>query len=218
MQVDVEQNKGSERSTTPPGIWTKRLVVSLTVLVWIVLAGLLLWLIGRIAQAVLLLAIGALLAYTIYPLVKWLQRFIPRALAVTVVYLIVLAAISLLIYFVAITFIEQARSLIQYVQGVINGDRTNQLQPIFDALQQFGVTQEQLKQFGQQILSQLESVVGNILPVVSNVFSIFLNTVLVAMLSIYFLFSGPRATTWLKTKTPASQRKRINFVLDTLST
>jgi predicted PurR-regulated permease PerM len=218
MQVDVQQNKEPDRSTPPLSMWTKRLVISLTVLVWIVLAGLLLWFVGRVAQAALLLAIGALLAYTIYPLVKWLQRFIPRPLAVTVVYLLVLSAIILLAYFVVITFIEQARSLIQYIQGVVNGDRTNQLQPVFDALQQVGVTQQQLQQFGQQVLGQLEGVVGNIIPVISNVFSIFLNTVLVAMLSIYFLFSGPRATNWLKTKTPASQRQRINFLLDTLAT
>ncbi len=217
MQIDFQQNKEPDRSKTQMSMWTKRLVISLTILVWVVLTGLLLWLIGRVAQAVLLLAIGALLAYTIYPLVKWLQRFIPRPLAVAVVYLIVLVAISLLIYFVVITFIEQARSLIQYIQGVVNGDRTNQLQPVFDTLRQFGVTERQLQQFGEQVLGQLENVVGNIVPVVSNVFSVFLNTVLVAMLSIYFLFSGPRATNWLRTKTPAGQRERIHFVLDTLA-
>jgi hypothetical protein len=65
MQTDVQRKEEQKTDTTPLAIWTKRLVISLTILVWIVLAGLFFWLIGRVAQAMLLLAIGALLAYTI---------------------------------------------------------------------------------------------------------------------------------------------------------
>ncbi|MFL5707145.1 MAG: AI-2E family transporter [Ktedonobacteraceae bacterium] len=218
MQTDVQRKEEQKTDTTPLAIWTKRLVISLTILVWIVLAGLFFWLIGRVAQAMLLLAIGALLAYTIYPLVKLLQRVLPRPLAIAVVYLLVLGVLSILVYFVIITFIDQVTSLIQFIRSLINGSRTSQLQPVFDTLRQFGVSQQQLRAFGQQILGQLQSVVGNVIPVVTNVFNVFLNTVLVAMLSIYFLLSGPRATHWLKTKTPVSQRPRIQFLLDTLAT
>jgi predicted PurR-regulated permease PerM len=218
MQTDVQRKEEQKTDTTPLVIWTKRLVISLTILVWIVLAGLFFWLIGRVAQAMLLLAIGALLAYTIYPLVKLLQRVLPRPLAIAVVYLLVLGVLSILVYLVIITFIDQVTSLIQFIRSLINGNRTSQLQPVFDTLRQFGVSQQQLRDFGQQILGQLQSVVGNVIPVVTNVFNVFLNTVLVAMLSIYFLLSGPRAIHWLKTNTPASQRPRIQFLLDTLAT
>ncbi len=170
------------------------------------------------AQAFLLVAIGALLAYTIYPLVTLLQRSMPRPLAIAIVYLLFLGALSALIYFVIVTFVDQATSLTQYIRGVINGDRTNQLQPILDTLKQFGVTQQQLRDLGQQLLGQLQGVIRNVVPVVTNVFNVFLNTILVAMLSIYFLLSGPRAVHWLRTKTPASQRKNVRFVLDTLGT
>ena len=218
MPIDVPQKDEAKELATPLAAWTKRLVISLTLLVWIVLVGILFWLIGRVAQALLLLAIGALLAYTIYPLVKLLQRVLPRSLAITVVYLLVLGALSVLVYFVTLTFVDQVTSLIQYVRGIINGSKTNQLQPVLDTLQQFGVTQQQLRDLGQQVLGQLQGVVRNVVPVVSNVFNVFLNTILVAMLSIYFLLSGPRATKWLRTKSPESQRHNVNFVLDTLVT
>lgn len=218
METDKPQDEKSELDSTPLAIWTRRLIISVTVLVWIVLLGVFFWLIGRVAQAVLLLAIGAILAFTIYPLVKLLQRVLPRPLAITIVYLLVLGLISVLVYFAVVTLIEQMTSLIQYIRSVINGSRTNQLQPVLDALKQLGISQEQLRTFGQQVLGQLQGVVSNVVPVITNVFNVFLNTVLVAMLSIYFLLSGPRAAKWLRTKTPASQRPRIHFLLDTLAT
>ncbi len=216
MQTKVHSNAKPTTDTTPLARWIKWLVISLTLLVWVVLLGAVFWLVGRVGQALLLLAIGAVLAYTIYPLVKQVQRILPRPLAIALVYLLVLVLLSVLVYFVVVTVIDQMTSLIGYIQAVLNGDRTNQWQPILATLEQFGVTQEQLRTFGEQLLGQLESVVRNIVPVLSNVFNVFLNTVLVAMLSIYFLLSGPRAMNWLRTKTPSSQHPRIHFVLDTL--
>lgn len=78
MQTDVQRKEEQKPETSPLSTWTKRLVISLTILVWIVLTGAFFWLLGRVAQAALLLAIGALLAYTIYPFVKLLQRLLPR--------------------------------------------------------------------------------------------------------------------------------------------
>ncbi len=218
MQTDVRRKEVQKTEATPLATWTQRLVIALTILVWIVLAGVFLWLLGRVAQAALLLAIGAVLAYTIYPFVKLLQRFLPRPLAIAVVYLLVLGVLSMLVYVVIITFLDQVTSLIQFIRSLLNGSKTSQLQPIFETLRQFGVSQQQVRDVGQQLLGQLQSVVGSVIPVVTNVFNVFLNTVLVAMLSIYFLLSGPRATQWLRTKTPASQRPRIQFLLETFAT
>lgn len=124
----------------------------------------------------------------------------------------------MLVYVVIITFLEQVPSLIQFLRSLLNGSRTRQLQPILETLKQFGVSQQQVRDVGQQSLGQVQSVVGNVILVVTNVFNVFLNTVLVATLSIYFLLSGPRTTQWLKTKTPASQRPRMQFLLETLAT
>jgi predicted PurR-regulated permease PerM len=218
MRQDVSQHEQAKASTSPLTVWTQRLVISLTLLVWIILAGILFWLIGRTAQAFLLLAIGALLAYTMYPLVRLLQRIMPHPFAIAIVYITILGALSALVYFVIVTFMDQVISLIQYIQGLINGRNTYQLQPILDTLKQFGISQSLLRDFGQQILGQLQGIVSNVVPAITNVFNVFLNTILAAILSVYFLLSGPRATTWLRTQTPSGPRKHIVFVLDTLAT
>ena len=212
------QTNVSPPATTPTSTWLRRLIITLTLLAWIALAFVVAWLIGRVAQALLLLAIGALLAYVVYPLVRWLEHVMPRLLAVILVYLLVLIGLGILLYFVATTVIEQINSLIHYVQSLISAppNGSSQVQPILDALQRIGISQDQLRSLGQQILGQLQGLVANVVPFVSNVLSILLNTFLTAILSIYFLFTGPKITQWLRQKTPVRQREQINFLLDTM--
>lgn len=90
------------------------------------------------------------------------------------------------------------------------------MQPILDAFQRVGISQDQLKAFGQQLLGQLQGVLTNVLPVVSNVFTVLLNTFLAAMLSIYFLFTGPKITQWLRQRTPLRQRDQSVVGFDSM--
>jgi predicted PurR-regulated permease PerM len=114
------QTNASPPAMTPTATWLRRLLITLTLLAWFALAFVVVWLIGRVAQALLLLALGALLAYVVYPLVRLLERVMPRFLAVILVYLLVLGGPGILLYFVATTVIEQLNSLIHYVQSLIN--------------------------------------------------------------------------------------------------
>src|SRR5438094_10227349 len=91
----------SPPAPTPTSTWLRRLIISLTLLAWIARAFVLVWLIGRVAQALLLLAIGALLAYVLYPLVRFLQHVMPRFLALISAYLLMLSGLGILLYFVA---------------------------------------------------------------------------------------------------------------------
>lgn len=210
------QDNPLRSDTTPTSLWVRRLVITFTILGWFALAYVIFWLLGKVGQALILLAIGALLAYVIYPLVALLQRVMPRPLAVVVVYLLVFGAIGFLLYLVGTTIIAQLRSLIQYVQSLINSNGSNsQVQPILNALQQVGISETQLRSFGQQLLGQLQGLLSNAIPVVTNVFNVLLNTFLTAMLSIYFIFTGPKVTLWLRQKTPLNQRQHMNFLLDT---
>ena len=212
----------TQPNTSPPPItrtstWLRRLIITLTLLGWTTLAFVAVWLIGRVAEALLLLAIGALLAYILYPLVRLFQRVMPRLLAVILVYLLVLIALAVLLYLVVTTAIQQLDSLIRYVQSLINSpDHGNsRVQPILDVLARVGITQSTLKSFGQQLLGQLQGLVSQVVPFISNVFSVVLNTFLTAILSIYFIFSGPKIIQWLRQKTPVRQREQITFLLTT---
>src|SRR6185312_1861834 len=117
-------NQQENESLTP---WLKRLVVSLTFLVWLILIGIVLWMLGHVSTALVLLAIAATIATVAYPLVNWLERKIPRPLAVAIVYTLVFCVFGGLLYFLINTIINQVLSLIQYIQSLINSRGNNQI-------------------------------------------------------------------------------------------
>jgi predicted PurR-regulated permease PerM len=197
--------------------WVNWLVISATLLIWVILAGILFWVFGQISRALILFAIAALFAYALYPLVKLLQRILPRPFAIAIVYLLVLTALMFLLYMVINTIVHQLTSLIQFVESYLNGSKSNEVQGIVDTLGRFGITQQQLASSGQQLVAQLQGATRNVVPVVSNVFSLVFNTILVALLSIYLLFSGPRTVSWLHTNAPVNQRGRVRSLIETVS-
>jgi len=171
---------------------------------------------GHVSTALVLLAIAATIATVAYPLVNWLERKIPRPLAVAIVYTLVFCVLGGLLYFLINTIINQVLSLIQYIQSLINSRGNNRINPILDTLRQFGISQNELRLLGQNLIGQLRGILNNIVPFVSNIFNVILNVVLVALLSIYFLVAGPRITHWLRHNTPERLRGGTNFLLNTL--
>jgi len=160
----------------------------------------------------LLLAIAALLAYALVPAVKLLERVMPRFLAMLIVYLIVLSALSLLLYSIARTAIHQAIELRDFLTPRGNG----QLAPIMQTLQSYGITQDQINAARQLLVGHLESVANGALPVLKGIFEGVVDLIVVAMLSIYLLLDGSRVVRWLRANAPLLQRERVQFFLDTL--
>jgi predicted membrane-bound mannosyltransferase len=65
----VNQHEPSQRDTIAAGVWTRRLVIPLTILAAITLARVVLWGAGHIIASLLIFAIAALIADTIVPAV-----------------------------------------------------------------------------------------------------------------------------------------------------
>ena len=78
--------------------WMRRLIIALTILAWLAISAVVLAVVGHIIGTLILLIAAGLLAYTIYPLVLLLQRFMPRTLAIVVVYIVALSALAFLLY------------------------------------------------------------------------------------------------------------------------
>ena len=87
--------------------WMRRVGLPLAMLAWTAVALLILWLAGHVIQTLLLLTFAALLAYALAPAVKLLERVMPRFLAILLVYLVVLGALSALLYLIVRTAIVQ---------------------------------------------------------------------------------------------------------------
>src|SRR5579864_4921146 len=99
--------------------WIRRIGLPLAILAWKGVALLLLWLAGHVVQSLLLLTVAALLAYALAPAVKLLERVMPRVLAILIVYLLILGALSTLLYLIVSTAIAQFVSLSDYVRFLL---------------------------------------------------------------------------------------------------
>ena len=166
-------------------------------------------------RSILVVIVAALLAFALTPAVKLLQRFMPRILAVFIVYLVVLGGISLVLYEIVSTTIGQISSLATSIQGLLT-TQGQQQPPLLQFFQRFGITSEQLRGLEQLIEQQATGIVGGALPLLSGIADFMLNILVVAILSIYLVLDGGRAVNWLRSNAPVMQREHIHFFLDTL--
>src|ERR1700682_782480 len=91
------------RKTATTVAWTRRLIISLTFLAWLALIIVVFNVLGYVTAALVILVMAALIAYAVVPLVGFFQRIMPRALAILIVYLIILGLIVFLFYLLVIT-------------------------------------------------------------------------------------------------------------------
>ena len=202
------------RAEAPTTVWARRRDIPIAILAWTALAAVILWAASHIASTLLLLVLAALLAYALAPGVKLLERVMPRFLAILIMYIVVLGVVSLLIYFVVSTAIQQVGTLSTFVQYWLTPQHNGQLTPLEQFLQSFGISQSQIVSARNQIISSVEGVASSTIPLLTGFFSFLLDVVVVAVLSIYFLIDGSRITTWFRTNMP--QAAQSNFLLDTL--
>ncbi len=201
------------RAEAPTSQWARRRDIPIAILAWIVLVGVILWGAGHIASTILLLIIAALLAYALAPGVKLLERIMPRFLAILIMYIVVLGAVSLLIYFIISTAIQQVGTLSTFVKYWLTPKSNGQVTPLEQTLQSFGISQSQVTSARDQIIARIEGIAGSTVPLLTGFFSFLLDVVVVAVLSIYFLIDGARMTRWFRTNMP--QAAQSNFLLDT---
>ena len=202
------------RAEASTSVWARRRDIPIALLAWTALAAVVLWGAGHIARTLLLLVLAALLAYALAPGVKLLERVMPRFLAILIMYIVVLGVVSLLIYFVVSTAIQQVGTLSTFVQYWLTPKSNGQLTPLEQFLQSFGISQSQIVSARNQIIASIEGIASSTIPLLTGFFSFLLDVVVVAVLSIYFLIDGDRITTWFRTNMP--QAAQANFLLDTL--
>src|SRR5438477_8599207 len=95
--------------------WTRRRDIPLAILAWIAVVVVVLWGAGHIIRSLLVLTVAAFLAFALIPAVKFFQRGMPRPVAILVVYLVVLTGISLLLYLIVSTAVQEVTQLANYM-------------------------------------------------------------------------------------------------------
>jgi len=205
-------------STDPPvsnSIWTRRLLIALTIVAWIAIVCFVFFLIWLVGESFILVLIGGLLAYIIYPFVLLFQRIMPRPLAIFLVYIILLVALTVLVYLVGVSFVQQLVALIDIITHLLSPAGQLQLRPFLDVLQQIGISKEVFTGFGSVLVVQLHGLLSGALPFVGGVFTWIIFAITIATLSVYFILDGSRILKWLRVRTPRKYRDAIGFLVTT---
>lgn len=216
----LSQHISAPQHSTSTSLWTRRLIILLTILAAIGVAILLGWGASYIVTALLIFIVASLIAYAIIPVVDLFQRVMPRALAIVAVYVIVLGLLGLILYFIIKTMVTQLSTLAQSIAVLLQPGKDGQASPLVKILNDIGISNGQIQNVASQLSSQLTSlagtVAGGILPILGGVASSLVNMLLTVVISIYLLVDGARAIKWLRNRTPISQRGHINSIISVL--
>lgn len=219
MSMNARARSNSKRPADPTAVvakWIPRFGLPLAILAWTAVTLLILWLAGHVIHTLLLLVFAALLAYSLAPAAKFLERVMPRVLAILVVYVIVLGALGVLIFVIVSAAVEQVSSLSDYVRFLLTPSSTGQVTPFEQAWRSVGISASQVTQARDVVVTNMQGLTGSVLPLLTGVVSALLDIVLVAVLSIYLLLDGSRLSGWLRGNMPSVQQGSVSFFLDTL--
>jgi predicted PurR-regulated permease PerM len=208
-------DKTNSHLTTDSAKWSRRRDIPLTILGWVAVIMVSFWVISHIAHSIIMLIIGALFAYALVPAVRFLDKYIPRFLALILVYVGVLFFLGIVTYSITATAIEQFVSLSNYVAILLGPKGSQTIAPYMETLKHIGITSNQMEQIRQQLTVQVEHISNSIIPFLSSFFSSLFDLLLVAVISIYLLIDGEKLKVWLKKNVPNENQGDLHFVLNT---
>lgn len=193
--------------------WARRRDIALTVLVWLVIAVAAIWAAAYVIRAILILIVAALLAYALMPAVVFLTRWVPRWVALIVVYLAFMSVIGALSYLIVATAAQQIAALGHQVAVLMTPEHGG-ASPLVQQLEQLGIPRAQIDSAFAQISAQSKVLAAGLVPFLEGFFNGVLDAVLVTVLSIYLLVDGERLIHWLRTSAPIKHRPRVTFVIE----
>jgi predicted PurR-regulated permease PerM len=193
----------------------RALLLPMTILAWLAVLVVAAWLLGHVARALLILVLATLVAFALGPVVGLFERFMPRAAAVALAYVLAFGLIFVLLGAVVASAATEITNLVNRLP--VYAREAQALQPqILRLVSRFGVTQDQLNQAQMSILNNLQSIGTRVAQdtflVVTSLLGALVDAVLVLILSIYLMSSGPRLVHWLREQAPTSQRRRANLL------
>jgi predicted PurR-regulated permease PerM len=201
--------------TTASRRWATRRDVAIAALVWVIIIVGIIWAASHVMRSILIVVVAGLLAYALMPAVAFLTRFVPRWLAILVVYLAFVSVIGALGYLVVTSAIDQISALSKQVSGLITS-KPGATAPIVSRLEKLGITQAQITAASDQLLAQTQVVAASVVPFLEGFFNGMLDAILVTVLSIYLLVDGERVIQWVRQSAPVKHRPRVTFAVLTL--
>jgi predicted PurR-regulated permease PerM len=196
--------------------WARTRDIVLTILGWIAILFVAFEAAGHLIGTLLVVAIAALVAYALSPLVALLRRWMPWPLAITIVYLVFVGVLAALFSLIIDTAIQQVGPLSTRIQLLLTAGQTGN-SPLIDFLHQLGISDAQINTARDALLGQLTGAARDVVGVVTGVAGGIVNVVVTLIISVYFVANGPRVGMWLRIGLPIRARPRAVFMLDTVN-
>ena len=105
-----DDDRGNATTAMSANEWARRRDTILTIVLWTLAVGMVFWLLSHVGRVILLLVISGLIAFALAPLTKLLSRFLPRPLAIILVYCVMLGALGGLGYLVVSAALSEGAS------------------------------------------------------------------------------------------------------------
>jgi predicted PurR-regulated permease PerM len=201
-----------------PGQWrlVRALLLPLTILSWLAVVVLVGWLMSHLARALLMLALAAIIAYAITPLVNLLSSRVHRPVALAISYILIFAVLFGFLSFIVVTAAGQVTVLIHNLPGYFQN--AQKLEPRGLALlSPFGVGMTQLNDLRNTLIHQAQTfgaqAAGSALGTVQAVFGGLVDAILVLILSVYLTANGPRIREWIRDHGAIGRGERVESVV-----
>src|SRR5215470_2636951 len=159
------------RGSPPTSLWQRRLIIALTILSWLAIATAIILGIGKILTPLVLIGFSALLAYLIYPMVRFFGHHMPRILAIFVSLLLLLVVMGVVIFFIVAAAVQQFGLLINTLQKIIqHPEKYPQVMAVEDKLNSLGIAKSQIQFSSQDITRYLGMAISGIVPILGDIF------------------------------------------------
>jgi len=194
--------------------WTRTLTILLTVLVAVVLTAFALWVVSHFIGDVLILFIAAIVAYLLTPVVAALQRRtgVPRPLAISLVYVVLIAVLVGLGFALIPSLAAQVRLLQAHLPDLLHelGKRSASLTQFLHAR---GVTLPTNNASGV-INDAGPGVLGGVLNLAASLWTVLFDGFLVLVIAFYLLNDSAAIIQFLKSLAPRRYAAASAFALE----
>jgi predicted PurR-regulated permease PerM len=196
--------------------WVKALLVPLTILSWLALLIVTTWLLSHVAKALLTLVLAALLAFAANPIVNWLERRMPRVLAVSITFVGGALVMIGLLTVVVVAAVGQVQQLVHNLPSY--SARAQGLQPrLLNLLEHFGISSSQLNTLRENLVGYVQTIgtraASGAFDLAAGLANLIIEMVLILILGIYLTANSGRITQWLREQAPAGQKGRAEMTI-----
>ncbi|GCE17842.1 AI-2E family transporter [Dictyobacter kobayashii] len=195
------------------------------ILLSIVCLGIILWavwvLLGQFVEAIVVLLLSMAVAFLLTPIVNFMGKYgVPRIAAAVITYIVVLGAIVGLAYELVFSFVLQVNTFSTTISDFAFS-LPDTFKVTINSLVHVGIPHSQIDGAIAQVQSQVygfaTALAGNVILIVTNGVSVFLNVLLVAVLSFYLTLDGKRIRDSLVSISPKAWLPNVLLFEDALN-